>query len=108
MGPKPIVMVDDGDAEAVALKTLEVDTSTFVDAFHVKLSDGRVINKTRRAFGLRKATFKDGSPAMVDMRNKAYQVGPNGAFYNGEPKLTKAEKKAMKRLKVKERRAATA
>lgn len=87
------------------LKEIEKDPSKEVDDFHLKLPDGRVIEKTRRVFLLRKGTLKDGRKVEVTLDDTIYER-KKGALVrlNGKAKLSKAEKKAVKRQKMAERR----
>jgi hypothetical protein len=103
MGPAPLV---DGGVE---VRNVEVDQSKEVDDLHTKLSDGRIIEKSKRVFLTRKANLKDGRPVELTLDNVIYER-KGGALVrlNGKSKLSKAEKKAAKRTKVAERRAAHA
>ena len=108
MGPAPRkkVLIADGGVE---VRNVEVDQSKEVDDLHTKLSDGRIIEKSKRVFLTRKANLKDGRPVELTLDNVIYER-KGGALVrlNGKSKLSKAEKKAAKRTKVAERRAAHA
>ena len=104
MGPAPrkkVLIVDGG----VEVRNIEIDQCKEVDDFHTKLSDGRIIEKTKRVFGTRKANLKDGRPVELTLDNVIYErKGGSLIRLNGKAKLSKAEKKAAKRMNVAERR----
>jgi len=68
---------------------------------HVRTSDGRIIPRDKACFRLRKDS--DGTLRASD--GTAYERhGGTLVRLNGKPKLTKAEKKQQKRLRVKARK----
>jgi hypothetical protein len=89
------------------IKTIEKDTVKEVDDLHIRLSDGRVIEKAKRVFRTRHAETKDGRKVELTLDNVVYER-VNGALVRrtGKVKMSKAEKKAAKRIKRDERRAA--
>jgi hypothetical protein len=87
------------------IKTIEKDTAKEVDDLHIKLPNGRVIEKAKRVFRTRHAETKDGRKVELTLDDVVYER-VKGALIRrtGKVKMTKAEKKASKRVKRDERR----